>query len=302
MPTRLVCAGLILVATTAFADDARRLRYVLDDMERSLTREIDRRRIDLDRQEAEARAALKRNQASLDTGRRLRAPEITDLASMGVQRAHEALHKITAARGRDEVRLATFARAREQVRHVKPSATIIGVPIRATGESLMLGPSGWVVNTGATILGPGSAVRTGPRTWMDIQFPDGTSVTLGPNSEFKLGESDDGPSVIEIVKGHIHTAITCIRRTGRPCAPQYRIGRHYHSDVRGTEFDIELFDESQRLVVTVYDGSVEITDRRRPAGEAPTTVMTGQRLVIDDSRLRLETIDRARVIRWWEEN
>ena len=161
-----------------------------------------------------------------------------------------------------------------------PSAAQGGVVARAasvTGMSLLAGPTGAsTVLTPGAILNPGDRIDTRGGGQVVIDLSDGSMVVVAPGSLVLLKDFHEASSLrelFEITLGMVRVKINHF--AGRP--NPYRMNSPTASiAVRGTEFSIQV-DAQGVTAVIVYEGLVEVSDRRDPSR---STLVEGGRGVL----------------------
>jgi ferric-dicitrate binding protein FerR (iron transport regulator) len=173
-----------------------------------------------------------------------------------------------------------------------PNAVVPGA-IRGTVE-IRRGNS-WLPISKTDVYKPGDEIRTGRTGTVELYFSDGARLDLGPNSNLTFTAEEE----VSVLKGLLHLEHICVAG----CAER----RRYRTPtialaVRGTGFTID--QSSERTVVSVYEGTVDITPTPA-AGKSPPAVSvgTGQRLTISTKGVAgsIETFDPAKSSHWWED-
>lgn len=153
-----------------------------------------------------------------------------------------------------------------------------------TGEVEIITPQGTTFTSSNFTAVPGMEIRTGPNDRVQITFPDGSKIDMGPNASF-IFETDDqskgfsgflrkGKAVFDVLfnpgrRYRVRTPIAC-------------------ACVRGTNFSVE-YQESNltgALTVVVNEGVVDIEERN----SVITQVSAGQQRSITREVNRVTTV------------
>lgn len=103
------------------------------------------------------------------------------------------------------------------------------------------------------ILKDGDTVFTDEKTTATLRMPDGTMITLGPDSRFKYDEMNYGFSIAKGV-GRLRALVTHRRERWEIRTPPAVLA------VRGTEFIIDYDPVRESTTVYLYDGLVDMTN------------------------------------------
>ncbi len=108
-----------------------------------------------------------------------------------------------------------------------------------------------------TVVKPGEKIKTGSQSTARVEFPDGSVIILGPNSDYTLPTN-----TCEITKTSFLTAGSLWSRVKKLIGGgKFEVSTQTSIiGVRGTEFIIEILEENgvQYSVTKVLEGSVEV--------------------------------------------
>lgn len=137
------------------------------------------------------------------------------------------------------------------------SNTAIGEVTALVGEASITGTNAArsaALRKGSAV-NQGDRVSTAPRSFIALRFTDGTRFTLGPNSEFLIGEVSSGTAgeangvfSAEVLRGAFRFVTGLIARQ-RPRAMQVRTGVVATIGIRGTTVGGEVAGESATVVL-----------------------------------------------------
>lgn len=111
------------------------------------------------------------------------------------------------------------------------------------------------------LLGPGDRVRTAEGAHLHLALADGSTVTLGPNSELSLeslGAGGQGSqTALKLARGLLHALVAKLAGGSRF---EIQTGNAV-AGVKGTEFEVQV--GANETVVAVNEGVVELSDAAR---------------------------------------
>jgi ferric-dicitrate binding protein FerR (iron transport regulator) len=241
----------------------------------------------------EARSALERAQKALKLSEEAKDAEAVSISQRAIHIAKETLAKAQAL----IIRLETRFKAVEKNQSLGSKGRL-GIAGVVRGRVYRNTEKGWVSLDPNTPFSPGEELRTGSDGFAELILTDGSTIQIGPDSTMKLIKITRGQSFYEMLKGHVHAEMSCLKATQKPCR-EVQIGPGVAVAVRGTEFDIDA-PLNGPVTVTVVEGLLEITDKGKGM---ETRVQAGDNVVITArGEIREPTrTDIRSMKRWWED-
>lgn len=141
----------------------------------------------------------------------------------------------------------------------------------------------------------GQHIHVGPNSFLELQLADGSTMHIGPGSEF-LYERDVEGIYWDLFHGEMHKISVIMAVRGANDEPHYR-GITSVAAVRGTDFT--LATDGQQDTYTVLEGEIEVDPG---AGRPKVTLTRGQMLSVRKTGAvaPVTTFDPATMQKWWE--
>jgi len=188
-----------------------------------------------------------------------------------------------------------------------PPRNSFGVAGVVRGDVQIKTAQGWVKYDPTRPILPGDEVKTGPHSYAEVLFSDGSRMSMDENSSFHLNELGEEVSIYDAMKGAFHGKVECLKKRLKnlrlgladtlPCQQHFRGSGSAPGAVRGTEFVMEV-EANGRLTVTVFEGSFEVQIAK---SERPLVILAGERAVVTPDRI-VEShglFESDKIRRWW---
>lgn len=245
--------GLYLPASALPAEllqDAPGIHAWLD----QLAQRMETRRSEATRKAEKAGATLRKAESLLAKAKAAGNPTAAAAATKATENARKTQKLADAQRQRAESLLAALKTTHQRAERASIGAAVL---YRSGTIEVQQGEQ-WVPLSEEPLLAPGTTLRTGPESWIRTELPDGSKISIGPESNFTVEKLPDGwrelDQLLHLGAGKLKASV--IHSLKKKF--EVRAGSGTCS-VRGTVFRVHQ-TESGAAVFAVEEGVVEVTD------------------------------------------